>query len=48
MVCAQYGEPWLDTAVMELIEQVIRQQPEPKRFHQVPVYSLADLTSGSL
>ena len=40
MVCRQCGEVWLDANVMELIEQVIQQKPEPKRFQQVPVFSL--------
>jgi hypothetical protein len=39
-VCCRCGEAWLGPDVMELIEQVIQQKPEPKRFHQVPVFSL--------
>ena len=44
LVCVQCGEVWLDAQVTQLIEQVILQQPEPKRFRQIPVFSLNELT----
>lgn len=42
LVCAQCGETWLEAEVAQLIESVIKRQPEPKRYRQVPVFSLAE------
>jgi len=42
LVCTQCGEVWLDGNVVGVIEQVIREKPTPKRFHQVPVFSLSE------
>jgi HTH-type transcriptional regulator / antitoxin MqsA len=42
LVCAQCGEVWLGAEVAQLIESVIKRHPQPKRYHQVPVFSLAE------
>jgi YgiT-type zinc finger domain-containing protein len=44
LVCAQCGEIWLGAEVAQLIESVIQRHPEPKRYHQVPVFSLAEFS----
>jgi hypothetical protein len=30
--------------VSQLIEKIIQQQPQPKRYHQVPVFSLTEFS----
>jgi len=45
LVCQQCGEVWLEAEIGQLIESVIKRQPQPKRYHQVPVFSLAEFTS---
>ena len=42
LVCTQCGEVWLSADVGQLIEAVIKRHPQPKRYHQVPVFSLPD------
>ena len=44
LVCAQCGEVWLSAEVGHLIEDVIKRHPQPKRYHQVPVFSLAEFS----
>jgi YgiT-type zinc finger domain-containing protein len=44
LVCAQCGEVWLGAEVAQLIESVIKRHPQPKRYHQVPVFSLAEFS----
>jgi Zn-finger nucleic acid-binding protein len=41
LFCALCGEVWLGAEVAQLIESVIKRHPQPKRYHQVPVFSLA-------
>lgn len=43
LVCRQCGEIWLDSKVSQAIDAVIRERPQPKRYHQVPVFSLPEL-----
>ena len=38
LVCQQCGEVWLEAEVGQLIERIIQEQPEPKRYHQIPVF----------
>jgi len=44
LVCAQCGEVWLAAEVAQLIESVVKRHPQPKRYHQVPVFSLAEFS----
>jgi len=44
LVCAQCGEVWLSAEVAQLMESIIKRHPEPKRYHQVPVFSLAEFS----
>ena len=44
LVCRQCGEVWLEAEVGTLIDKIIRQQPPPKKYHQVPVFSLAEFS----
>jgi YgiT-type zinc finger domain-containing protein len=44
LVCCQCGEVWLDASLAQLVERIIEQHPQPKRFHQVPVFSLAEFS----
>jgi HTH-type transcriptional regulator / antitoxin MqsA len=44
LVCRQCGEVWLEAGVAQLIERIIQQHPQPTRFHQVPVFSLAEFS----
>ncbi len=44
LVCRQCGEVWLEAEVGQLIEKIIQQHPQPKRYHQVPVFSLAEFS----
>jgi len=46
LVCQQCGEVWLDAEVAQLVERIIQQQPRPKRYHQVPVFSLTEFSAG--
>lgn len=45
LICAQCGEVWLAADVAQLIESVIKSHPQPKRYHQVPVFSLPEFTT---
>jgi YgiT-type zinc finger domain-containing protein len=45
LVCQQCGEVWLSAEVGQRIEAFIKQPPKPKRYHQVPVFSLLEFTS---
>jgi len=45
LVCTQCGEVWLAAEVAQLIESVIKNHPQPKRYHQVPVFSLPEFTT---
>jgi YgiT-type zinc finger domain-containing protein len=47
LVCVQCGEVWLEAPVAQLLEQIVRQKPEPKRYHQVPVFAFNELTPAS-
>jgi hypothetical protein len=38
-------EVWLEAAVGQLIDTIIQQRPEPKKYHKVPVFSLLEFTS---
>jgi len=42
LVCRQCGEVWLEARVGQLIEKIIETGATPKRYHQVPVFSLAE------
>jgi YgiT-type zinc finger domain-containing protein len=42
-VCKQCGHVWLEAAVSQAIDEIIRKNPEPEKYEQVPVFSLADL-----
>jgi YgiT-type zinc finger domain-containing protein len=44
LVCVQCGEVWLEAEVGQLIEKIIQQRPQPKKYHNVPVFSLAEFT----
>ena len=44
LVCVQCGEVWLEAEVGQLIDKIIQQRPEPKKYHDVPVFSLAEFT----
>jgi YgiT-type zinc finger domain-containing protein len=44
LVCRQCGEVWLDAEVGQLIDRIIQTHPDPKKYHQVPVFSLAEFT----
>jgi len=45
LVCQQCGEVWLEAEVAQLIEKIIQEQPKPKRYHQVPVFSLTEFST---
>ena len=42
LVCIQCGHVWLEVKVSQAIDEIIRKHPEPKKYEQVPVFSLAD------
>jgi YgiT-type zinc finger domain-containing protein len=44
LVCRQCGEVYLEAEVGQLIDKIIQQHPTPKRYHQVPVFSLAEFS----
>jgi YgiT-type zinc finger domain-containing protein len=44
LVCAQCGDVWLSAEVAQLMESVIKRHPQPKRYRQVPVFSLAEFS----
>jgi len=44
LVCRKCGEVYLEAEVGQLIDKIIQQHPEPKRYHQVPVFSLAEFS----
>ena len=44
LVCRQCGEVWLDSKVTQAIDSIIEQNPQPKRYHQVPVFSLSEFS----
>jgi len=37
-------EVWLEAEVGQLIDKIIQQHLQPKRYHQVPVFSLAEFS----
>ena len=45
LVCRQCGEIWIDSKVSQAIDAVVREHPEPKRYHKVPVFSLPEFSS---
>jgi HTH-type transcriptional regulator / antitoxin MqsA len=45
LVCRQCGEVYLTAQVSQLIDAVIQQNPQPKRYHQVPVFSLPEFSA---
>lgn len=45
LVCRQCGEVWLEAETAQLIESIIRHKPTPKRYHQVPVFSLTEFST---
>ncbi len=42
LVCRQCGEVYLAAEVSQLIDSIIHEHPQPKRYHQVPVFSLPE------
>jgi YgiT-type zinc finger domain-containing protein len=44
LVCRQCGEVWLEAEVGQLMDKIIQQHPEPKKYHQVPVFSLGEFS----
>jgi len=47
LVCQQCGGVWLEGETGQLMDRIIREQPPPKRYHQVPVFSLTEYTTSS-
>ncbi|MEK7404055.1 MAG: type II toxin-antitoxin system MqsA family antitoxin [Acidobacteriota bacterium] len=43
LVCRQCGEVWLEERVATLVDEIIQKQPQPKKYHKVPVFSLTEL-----
>ena len=41
LICRQCGEVWLSAEVTQMMDAIIKQQPQPKKYHQVPVFDLA-------
>jgi YgiT-type zinc finger domain-containing protein len=44
LVCRQFGEVWLAAQVTQAIDAIIEQHPQPKRYHQVPVFALPEFS----
>ena len=44
LVCRQCGEVCLEAEVGQLMDKIIQQHPEPKKYHQVPVFSLGEFS----
>jgi YgiT-type zinc finger domain-containing protein len=44
LVCRQCGEVWLEAEVGQLIDRIIAEHPSPKKYHRVPVFSLAEFS----
>jgi len=42
LVCRQCGEVWLEAEVGQLIDKIIQTNPQPKKYHRVPVFSLTE------
>jgi YgiT-type zinc finger domain-containing protein len=42
LVCTQCGHVWLEAKVSQAIDEIIRKNPTPEKYQQVPVFSLAD------
>jgi YgiT-type zinc finger domain-containing protein len=42
LVCTQCGHVWLEASVSQAIDEIILKHATPKRYEQVPVFSLAD------
>ena len=40
-VCTQCGHVWLEAAVSQAIDDIIRKHPTPKKYAQVPVFDFA-------
>lgn len=45
LVCRQCGEVWLNAEISQRIDEIIQHHPQPKRYHQVPVFSLAEFSA---
>jgi YgiT-type zinc finger domain-containing protein len=43
LVCTQCGEQLLEPGVVDKIQQLVWNQPEPKKRAEVPVYDLAEV-----
>ena len=41
-LCVECGEVWLKAEAGQLIGKIIQQRPQPKKYHHVPVFSLAE------
>ena len=44
LVCRQCGEVYLTAEVGQLIDRIIAEHRKPTKYHQVPVFSLAEFT----
>ena len=44
LVCRQCGEVWLEAEVGQLIDKIIQHHPQPKKYRQAPVFSLAEFS----
>jgi YgiT-type zinc finger domain-containing protein len=40
-VCVQCGHVWLSAETSQAMDEIIRTQPAPRKYEQVPVFSLA-------
>jgi len=40
-VCLQCGHIWLSAETTQAMDEIIRTQPPPRKYEQVPVFSLA-------
>ncbi|MCX6614766.1 MAG: YgiT-type zinc finger protein [Acidobacteria bacterium] len=41
LVCLQCGHIWLSAETTQAMDEIIRTQPPPRKYEQVPVFSLA-------
>lgn len=42
LVCRQCGTIWLAAETSQMIDSTIQNQPKPKKYEKVPVFSLAE------
>ena len=42
LVCAKCGEVWLEAAVTQRIDELIRKHPKPRKYQKIPVFSFAE------